>query len=154
MDNVFTMTSLYKSLIKEIQFIIADVLTNGISEDIQYHAWDSRGAITELPAGDLLGLVNWSYSENGGLPLIEAGLLLSTVYDLNLFKEAEILNVIRDHCWDSVNENYLTWRLFDDGNDEYAKLQVTEFEILPSGRSEVRSTRHVGIELIKASNVQ
>lgn len=146
----FNLTSLYKSLIKEIQVIITQVKAADISTDLDYYAWDSRGAVTELPNKDLIGLVDWTYSENGGLPVIEAGLLLSTVYDKNLFKEALIMDVIRDHCVDATG--YKTWRLFNDENEEYALMQVSDFEILPSGRSEVRNTRHIGIELIRASH--
>lgn len=149
--TTFKLESVYKSLIKKIQEIITEIRDEDVSQDLQYHAWDSRGAVTELPDTDLVGLVNWSYSENGGLPIIEGGLILSTLYDENLFKEVKILDILRDHC--VKEDHYLQWPLLDDTGEEYGLLTITEFEVLPSGRSEVRSTRHIGIEFIKTSNI-
>ena len=148
----YSLNSLYKSLIVEIQRIIDECLTAGISEDLQYHSWDSRGDITELPDTDLIGLVDWTYAENGGLATITSGLLLSTRNDENLFKEVGILDIIRNHCVESPGK-LKSWRILDENGDEYTQFQVSDFEVLPAGRSELRNTRHVGIELMKTANV-
>lgn len=148
----YSLSSIYKSLIAEIQDIIQDARSQGISSDLAYHAWDSRGDITELPDTDLIGLVDWTYSENGGLSTVTSGIMLSTRNDANLFKEVEILDVIRNHCIHKPG-NFKTWRILDDNGEEYTVFQVTDFEVLPSGRSEVRNTRHIGIELMKTANV-
>lgn len=149
---MYSLTSIYKSLIAKVQEIIQDVQAAGISQNIQYHAFDSRGDITELPDTDLIGLVDWTYAENGGLSTVTSGLLLSTRDDQNLFKEVAILDIIRKHCVDKPGK-FNTWRIYDDNGEVYTVFQVSDFEVLPSGRSEVRNTRHVGIELMKAENV-
>lgn len=148
----YTLTSVYKSLIAEIQDIIEDVKARGISENLAYHAWDSRGDITELPDTDLIGLVDWTYAENGGLSVVSTGIMLSTRNDQNLFKEVAILDVIREHCIREPGKMN-SWRIYDDSGEQYTWFQVSDFEVLPSGRSEVRNTRHVGIELMKSANV-
>lgn len=148
----YNLTSIYKSLIAQIKEIIQEAKDSGISNDLEYHAWDSRGEITELPDTDLIGLVDWTYSENGGLSTVNAGLLLSTRNDKNLFKEVQILDIIREHCVAKPG-NFKTWKIYDDDGDQYTWFQVSDFEVLPSGRSEIRNTRHVGIELMKVANV-
>lgn len=148
----YTLTSVYKSLIAEIQDIIRDVKARGISETLDYHAWDSRGDITELPDVDLIGLVDWTYAENGGLSTVATGIMLSTRNDQNLFKEVAILDVIREHCTTEPGK-FKSWKIYDDSGEHYTWFQVSDFEVLPSGRSEVRNTRHIGIELMKAANV-
>jgi len=148
----YTLTSIYKSLIAEVQEIIKNVKLTGLSEDLAYQAWDSRGDITELPDTDLLGLVDWTYAENGGLSTVSTGLLLSTRNDKFLFKEVGILDIIRNHCTEGDGK-FKTWRIFDENGEEYTRFQVSDFEVLPSGRSEVRNTRHIGIELMKTANV-
>lgn len=148
----YNLLSIYKSLIAEVQGIINEAREKGISEDLQYHAWDSRGDITELPDCDLMGLVDWTYSENGGLSTIATGIMLSTRNDENLFKEVQILDLIREHCVD-IPGKMKTWKIYDDSGEQYTWFQVSDFEVLPSGRSELRNTRHVGLELMKTANV-
>lgn len=149
---MYSLQSIYKSLIAKIQEIILDAKNNGISTDLEYHAFDSRGDITELPDSDLIGLVDWTYAENGGLSTVTTGIMLSTRNDENLFKEVAILDIIRKHC---VKEpgHMNSWKIFDDDGEHYTWFQVSDFEVLPSGRSEVRNTRHVGLELMKSANV-
>lgn len=148
----YSLHSIYVSLIAEIQNIITDCLTAGISTDLQYHAWDSRGDITELPDTDLIGLVDWTYAENGGLSTVSSGIMISTRNDENLFKEVDILDIIRNHCI-NLPGDYKCWRILDEDGEEYTQFQVSDFEVLPAGRSELRNTRHVGIELMKTANV-
>jgi hypothetical protein len=149
---MYSLSSIYKSIIAEIQSIVEEVNSQGISDDLEYHAWDSRGDISELPNSDLIGLVDWTYAENGGLSTVSAGVMLSTRNDINLFKEVAILDVIRNHCVKKPGE-YHTWKIYDNDGEHYTWFQVSDFEVLPSGRSETRNTRHVGIELMKAANV-
>jgi hypothetical protein len=150
----YSLNSVYKSLIAQIQGIIEDVKASGISDDLQYHAWDSRGDTTELPDTDLIGLVDWTYAENGGLSVVNTGIMLSTRNDQNLFKEVLILDAIRKACVNTDRPgDYLTWKIYDNNGEQYTWFQVSEFEVLPSGRSEVRNTRHIGIELMKTENV-
>ena len=148
----YSLESIYKSLVAEIQEIIKDVKFQGISPDLGYHPWDSRGDVTELPDTDLIGLVDWTYAENGGLSTTTCGIMLSTRNDSNLFKEVKIRDVIRNHCVNKPGD-FKTWRILDNNGEEYTVFQVTDFEVLPSGRSEVRNTRHIGIELMKTANV-
>jgi hypothetical protein len=150
----YSLTSIYKSLIAEVQEIINETVSSNISSDLAYHAWDSHGDITELPDRDLIGLVDWTYAENGGLSTVATGLLLSTRNDINLFKEVQILDVIRRHCIDTEqNGQFKSWKIYDDNGEHYTWFKVSDFEVLPSGRSEIRNSRHVGIELMKAANV-
>jgi len=148
----YSLHSLYVSLIAKIQEIISDSLSAGISEDLQYHSWDSRGDITELPDTDLIGLVDWTYAENGGLSTVSTGIMISTRNDENLFKEVDILDIIRNHCVESSG-HLKSWRILDEDGEEYTQFQVSDFEVLPAGKSELRNTRHVGIELMKTANV-
>ena len=149
---MYSLNSIYKSLIAQIQLIVQDARNNGISTTLEYHAFDSRGDITELPDKDLIGLVDWTYAENGGLSSVSTGFLLSTINDANLFKEVAIMDLIRQHCIERPGK-FKSWPIYDDDGNEYTQFQVSDFEVLPSGRSEIRNTRHIGIELMKTANV-
>lgn len=148
---MFNIRSVYSSAISVVNEIIAEVMANDLSEQITYYAWDSRGQETELPNRDLIGIVGWSYAENEGLPVIQIGILTSLVLDQNQFREVAILDIIRNR-FVGPNGDYKTIPLLDpDTGVEYAVLQTSDFEIMPAGRSEIRSTRNVGVEFIRAS---
>src|SRR5216110_3213999 len=124
----YNLESIYKSLIAEVQEIVNEAIAGGVSSDIQYHSWDSHGDITELPNIDLIGLVDWTYSENGGLSTVQAGLLISTLNDENLFKMVKILDIIREHCVEKPGR-FKTWRIYDENGEQYTWFQVSDFEV-------------------------
>lgn len=147
----FDLPTVYATLVGKIQEIIETLHEKGISPDMAYMAWDSRGDVTELPNTDLIGLVDWTWSENDDhLPDIELGILLSVVNDANLFREVEILNEIRNACVHEVRPEYKVWTVRDVDNNPFSNLQVTDFSIMPSGESEARTVRQVGISLKRA----
>jgi hypothetical protein len=151
--NRFDLPAVYAALVAKIQEIITTVKNAGISPDLAYMAWDSRGDVNELPNHDLLGIVDWTWAENEDhLPDIEFGMLLSVKHDSNLFREVEILNEIRKACVkDTGNKpEYLVWTVRDADNVPFAQLQVTDFSIMPSGESEARTVRSIGISLKRA----
>lgn len=150
-QNRFDLPAVYAALVSKIQEIIQAAKTNGISPDLSYMAWDSRGDITELPNKDLIGLADWTWNENEDhLPDIEFAILLSVVHDANLFREVEILNEVRKACVHETRPEYKVWTVRDSNNEPFAQLQVTDFTILPSGESEARTVRQVGISLKRA----
>lgn len=153
MSSRFNLSTIYATLVVYIQSMIEDAINRGASTDLQYMAWDSRGDITELPNTDLIGLVDWTFSENEDhLPDIEFAILLSVVNDKNLFREVEILDVIRDACVSPDGRRYKIWTVKDENNEAFTQLQVTDFSILPSGESEARTVRQVGISLKRVDN--
>jgi hypothetical protein len=147
-----TLNSIYISLIARIQEIISEALSDGISTNLQYHSWDSLGDITELPETDLMGLVDWTYAENVGLSTVNFGILISTINDENLFKMVQMLDLIHNACVEKPGK-YKTWRILDQNGEEITQFVVTDFEVMPAGKSELRNTRTVGIELMKTANV-
>lgn len=151
---MFSLESLYVSAIAEINSVIEEIMSKGISKDIAYYSWDARGQETELPNTDLIGLMGWTYNENEGLPVIQLGILTSLVLDQNQFREVRVMDILRNRFC-GPDGDYKTLRLVTpDLGKEYGLLQVTDFEVMPAGRSEVRSTRNVAIELIRASGDQ
>lgn len=148
---MFSIESVYSSVIKTVKEIIDEVVAEGLSPGMTYYAWDSRGQETELPNSDLMGIVGWAYAENEGLPTIQIGILTSLVLDVNQFREVRILDKIRNR-FVGPGGDYHTLPLYDvTSEQEYGLLQVSDFEIMPAGRSEIRSTRNVGLEFIRAS---
>jgi hypothetical protein len=146
---MFTLESLYVSAIQVINEIRQEIIDAGISDDIQYYSWDSRGQETELPNKDLIGLMGWTYDENDGLPTIEWGILTSLVLDQNQFREVKVLDIIR-RKFVVGGGDYKTVPLVDaNTGEEYSCLQVAAFEVMPAGRSEIRSTRNIAIGLMK-----
>lgn len=150
---MYSLKSIYISLIAQVQEMISEIISGRISGDLNYHSWDSLGDITELPENDLMGLVDWTYAENAGLSTVDFGILISTLNDENLFKMVDILDIIRNRCVDSENHKYKTWRILDENGEEYTQFVVTDFEVMPAGKSELRNTRTVGISLMKTANV-
>ena len=151
MSNKFNLPAVYAAMVRKVQDIISATTNAGISADLQYMAWDSRGDITELPNTDLIGVADWTYDETDlHLPEIEFAILLSVHKDTNLFREAEILEQIRKVCVHSTKPEYLVWTMYDEENNPFAQLQVTDFSVMPSGESEARSVRQVGISLKRA----
>lgn len=148
---MFTIESVYKSMILEIESIRAECLAKGISNNMTYYSWDSRGQETELPNEDLIGIIGWGYTENEGLPVIQFGILVSLVLDVNQFREVKVLDIIRNH-FVGFNGDYKDIALVDgETGIEFSRLQVSDFEIMPAGRSEIRSTRNVGIEFLRTT---
>lgn len=146
---MFDLESLYKSLVRHVQDTIAVVKTAGISPDISYYAWDSRGEVSEAEHKDLIGLAGWSFHENGGLWEVRSGLTLSTYNDINLFREVKILNVIHD-MW---GENCKIAMLDKDTGKEFTQMVVSDFDMLPGGGgAEQRNYRPIGIELLRTSS--
>lgn len=149
--NRFDLPAVYATIVGKTQEIIQAVKAAGISPNLGYMAWDSRGDITELPNTDLLGVADWTWSENEDhLPDIEFSLILSVIHDANLFREVEILNYIRNACVHPTRPEYKVWTVKDSNNEPFSQLQVTDFSILPSGESEARTVRQVGISLKRA----
>lgn len=127
---------------------VDEIRENGISPELDYFAFDSRGEQAELEPHDLLGLAGWSFNENRGLWVIRAGINISTINDINLFREIEIIDALHD--------------LFGEGctvpmrdpvtGDEYTQLVVSEFDLMPASYSEKRNYRPIGLELRRTSN--
>lgn len=148
---MFTIESVYKSVILQVEDIRNQALAMGVCEDIEYYAWDSRGQETELPNKDLIGIIGWTYAENEGLPVIQFGILSSLVLDYNQFREVRLMDIIRNK-FVGFNGDYKDIALVDGTTGiEYSRLQVSDFEIMPAGRSEIRSTRNVGLEFLRTS---
>lgn len=150
-DSRFDLPTVYALLISKVQEIITTVKNSGVSPSIEYMAWDARQEVTELPNNDLIGVADWTYSESDDhLPEIEFAILLSVIRDVNLFREVEILDAIRKACVHPSRPEYLVWTVKDANNEAFAQVQVTDFTVMPSGESEARTTRMVGISLKRA----
>jgi hypothetical protein len=148
----FSLESVYKSIIRRIELIRQEMMAQGVSDAMEYYAWDSRGDTTELPNHDLIGLIGWSFTENEGLPVVQAGILVSMVMDMNQFREVKAMDIIRN-AFVGPNGDYKTIPLVDPTTGiEIDLMQISDFEIMPAGRSEIRSTRNIGLELIRVSN--
>jgi len=146
---MFDLESLYKSLIVHTQNTIAAVRNAGISTNLEYYAWDSRGEVSEQSDVDLIGLAGWSFRENGGLWEVRSGLTLSTYNDINLFREIKILNVIHD-MW---GEGSKVPMVDKNTGIEFTEMVVSDFDMLPGGGgAEKRNYRPVGIELLRTSS--
>jgi hypothetical protein len=151
MASRFDIPTVYATLVTKVKEIIDDLKTQGISEKIEYMAWDARqDTNTELPNVDLIGLADWTFDEADHMPEIECVILLSVVNDANLFREVEIANVIRNKCVHPIRPEYLTWTVRDSENNPFSQLTVTNFTMLPSGESEARTVRQFGISLKRA----
>jgi len=144
----FDLESLYKSLVRHVQDTITEIKNQGISTDIRYYSWDSRGEEQELPAVDLLGLSGWSFRENGGLWEVRSGLTLSTLNDENLFRELQILNVVHDMWGESCKVKMLNKTTAE----QFSEMVVSDFDVLPAGNAEKRNYRPIGIELLRTES--
>lgn len=145
---MFDLESLYKSLIRKVQDTIDVIKAQGISENLTYYSWDSRGEVAEAEHADLIGLAGWSFRENGGLWEVRSGLTLSTYNDINLFREIRILNVIHD-LW---GEGCKVPMVDKDTGEEFTEMVVSDFDMLPGGAgAERRNYRPIGIELLRTS---
>lgn len=147
-DSRFDLPTVYATLVSKVNEIIERVKDAGISPNIRYMAWDSRGDVPELPNVDLIGVVDWTWDENDDhLPSIDFGILLSVVHDTNLFREVEIINEIRKVCVHGSRPEYLVWTVRDVNNEPFSQLGVTNFSVMPSGESEARTVRLINISL-------
>ncbi len=144
----YNLTSLYKSLILQVQKVIVDAHAADLTTDMIYYAWDSRGETGELPNKDLIGLSNWTFRENGGLWEIRAALTLSTYDDENLFRQMEILDVIHNYFGEEVQVPMVD----KDTGEQYTNLVVSDFDMLPTGQSERRNYLPIGIELLRTAS--
>lgn len=143
----FKISNIYGSIIKHLVDTIEAAKTSGVSPDLEYYAWDSRGDEAEMPADDLIGLAGWSFSENRGLWEIHCGITISTFNDENLFREVALIDAVHEK-W---GEDCVVPMLDDLGN-EYTQLVVKEFDMLPAGQSEKRNYRPIGLTLRRTSS--
>lgn len=141
----FTLESLYKSLVRHVTDTITHIRDQGISDDLEYYAWDSRMEVGELPYKDLMGLAGWTFSENRGLWTIHCGLSVSTYNDENLFREIKILDAVHDLWGEGAS---VPMRDHVSG-EIYTSLYVTEFDVMPAAQSEKRNFRPIGLELLR-----
>lgn len=153
-DSRFDLPAVYACMINAVQDVISTAKSTSVSPDIEYIAWDSRQEINELPNVDLIGVADWTYDEMDHLPEIEFAIILSVIKDANLFKEVELLDIIRKKCVHPSKPEYLVWTVKDSDNNPFAQLQVTNFSVLPSGESEARTVRQIGISLKRADYVR
>lgn len=144
----FDIESLYKSILRHVQDTIQEVKDKGISDTLTYYSWESRGETQEIPAKDLLGLSGWTFRENGGLWEVRAGLTLSTINDKNLLREIKILDTIHNK-WGEGSKIKMLDRL---SGMEFTEMVVSDFDIMPSGTSEKRNYRPIGIELLRTES--
>lgn len=143
----FRISNIYKSLVRHVVETMEEIQRRGVSTNIQYHDWDSRGDEAELPNVDLIGLSGFTFSENRGLWIVHCGITLSTMNDNNLIREIELIDVIHDY-WGEA----LTIPLRNDVGEEHSQLMVDEFEMLAAGTSEKRNYRSIGLALMRTAN--
>lgn len=153
-DSRFDLPTVYATLVSKVNEIIANIKAKGISPDIEYMAWDSRGDTPELPNKDLIGVADWTWDEEDHFPTIEFSILVSVVHDKNLFREVEILNEIRRVCVHGTRPEYLVWTVRDANNQPFSQLGVTNFSVTPSGESEARTVRLCGITLKRVDHAK
>ncbi len=149
-NSRFDLPTVYANLVGAVTDVVAQAKSQEISPDIEYISWDARQEVNELPNVDLIGLADWTYAENDDhRPDIEMAIVLSVVRDQHLFREAEILELVRKKCIidSGRTPEFRVWNVYDDDNNPFAQLQVTSFEVLPSGESEARTVRSIGISL-------
>lgn len=138
-------SNIYKSLVRHLVNSIEGMQV--VSPNAQYFAWDTADDVAELPSVDLIGLAGWSFSENRGLWEIHCGITISTMNDENLLREIDLVDIIHE-AWGQD----CSIPLRDDDGNEVAQLVVTDFDLLPAGRSEKRNYRPIGLTLRRASN--
>lgn len=143
----FKVSNVYKSLVRHLIDTIDEIKASGVSPDLTYYAWDSRGDDSELPSCDLIGLAGWTFTENRGLWQVSCGMTISTYNDENLFREIEIVDEIHER-WGEL----CVIPLRDDAGSEFSQLMVQEFEMLPAGLSERRNFRPIGLTLMRTAN--
>lgn len=144
----FKISFIYKSVIRHLMDAVDDMRANGVSVDLTYFAFDTRGEKAEMEDTDLLGLAGWSFDENRGLWLIRCGINISTINDENLFREMEIIDALHDYFGET---NTIPMRDGDTG-EEFTQLVVSHFEMMPPLQSEKRNYRPIGLELLRTSN--
>lgn len=144
----FDLESLYKSIVRHVQDTIVAIRAEGISTDLTYYSWDSRGEVQEMPATDLIGLAGWSFRENGGLWEVRSGLTLSTINDENLFREIKMMNIIHDF-WGEGSKVKMLDKLT---GEQFSEMVVSDFDMMPAGNSEKRNYRPIGVELLRTES--
>lgn len=143
----YRISDIYKSLVRHVMDAVEDIKLAGISADLTYFAFDSRGEQAELEQTDLLGLAGWAFDENRGLWMIRCGINISTLNDENLFREMEIIDALHDRFGE---DSTVPLRNGDTG-EEYTTLVVRHFEMLPPLQSEKRNYRPIGLELLRTT---
>lgn len=142
----FRLSDIQKSLVRHLVDTIDEIKARGISPDIDFHMWESRGDEDELAQRDLIGPSGWTFREDRGLWMINFGVTISTVNDQNLMREAEIADVLYD-MW---SEGEVV-PLRDRNGQQISELVVNEFEMLVAGQSEKRNYRPFGLTLLRTN---
>lgn len=138
---------LYKSVIRKLSDTIDALNASGEFGTVSYHNFESRGEEDKLPKNTIIGLDGFSFDENNGKWLIRFALAISTVNDVNLLNEIDLLGKMHE-LWGEGSKVALVNL---DTIAQESELAVVAFEVLPMGQSELRNYRTIGIELIRTA---
>lgn len=129
---------IYKSLLR-----FCDGLCTNAPHALEYYAWDSRNEEAELPRRDLVGISGWTYQDDEALLTVSFGLTVSTIEDINLMREIELLDYLHE-----IAGKGSTIPVLDMVSGlAINELAVSSFNILPTGQSLLRNYRTAALEL-------
>lgn len=138
----------YKSIMRALTDLIAELNATGQYPTVGYQDWESRADESNLPKQTLIGMDGFAFDENEGRWLIRFALGVSSYKDSNLLVEMEMIDWFQQRLGEG---NKI--KLLDpvDGS-EVSELLITTFNLLPMAQSEQRNYRTIGIELKRTEN--
>ena len=134
---------IYKSLIRYCHGMVDVIQVAAPTTKIQYWAWEKRGEEQALPPCDLFGLAGWDFRDNLGLWEIHVGFNYSSFADANLFREAEVLDILYKSL---ARERKIPLRDTITG-DPFSELLVENFQFMPMSQSKLRNYRPISVDL-------
>lgn len=135
----------YKSVVRRITDLIEELNMLGKFPPLDYHNFESRGEEDKLPRVTLIGLDGFAFNPNQGRWMIRTAIAISTLRDINLHNEIELISAIEQRIGEGEKIALLDMETGDVENE----LLVSAFEVMPMGQSELRNYRVLGMELLR-----
>lgn len=150
MNNV--LTNAETSIVKFAQDMITAMSEAGIAE-LEYVEIDARAELVdaELPAGDIIGVTQFSITDDDGIFPIHFVLAVSTVGDTNLFRLRAISNFLFNRLQTGAELTYFDVEASETAGEAVAKSWIKVVPgttLLPTSRVEVRPFRHIQVQAL------
>ena len=126
---------------------IADMRAQSISPTLEFYSFDSRNDMSQLPDIDLFGPSGFAFDEMmGGEISIATAFIISTVNDRNGYRHLGVLHELHQ----LLRPGRRIWMLDADTGARITQMIITEANLGPTARSEVRPMQGFAIKLLPA----
>jgi hypothetical protein len=135
----------YKSIMRWITDVIAELNATGQYPAMQYQDWESRGDENKLPTTTLVGMDGFTFDEGKGLWVIRFAIGVSSYRDANLLNEIELIGAL----FQRMGEGSKIPLREMIGGTQVNELLVSDWTMMPMAQTNMRNYRTIGMTALR-----